>query len=239
MSTTEVEIADEKKQSSAAPHPGLFISFEGTEGSGKTTQMRLLVERLRAGGYVVTENQEPGATPIGAKIRGILLDPANAEISPMAELLLMFASRAQAAAQIVAPALARGEVVVSDRFTDSTLAYQGAARGLGFDRVLEAHRLSLGSLQPDITICISVDVAEGLGRARKRNQMHEKKSRETRIDEQPLAFHERVREGYERIAALEPARFRMIDGLGSPPAVASRVWAEIVPLLAEKARMKQ
>lgn len=212
--------------------PGLFISFEGTEGSGKTTQMRLLIERLRAAGHTVTENQEPGATPIGAQIRRILLDPANGEIAPMTELLLMFASRAQAAAEIVLPALARGEVVVSDRFTDSTLAYQGAARGLGFETVVAAHRLALGSLQPDIAICISVDVAEGLARARRRNQSLAGERAETRIDEQPLAFHERVREGYERIATLEPGRFRMIDGSDTQQAVAARVWAEIAPLLA-------
>lgn len=210
--------------------PGLFITLEGTEGSGKTTQMRLLVERLRAAGRVVTENREPGATRIGGKIRGILLDPEHPEMMPMTELLLMFASRAQAAAEIVLPALERGEVVVSDRFTDSTLAYQGVARGLGFETVLELHRLALGSLRPDITFCVAVDVAEGLARARRRNQAREGRS-EARIDEQPLAFHQRVREGYERIAALEPARFRIIDGSGSPPAVASRIWSQVAPLL--------
>ncbi|MGH9611409.1 MAG: dTMP kinase, partial [Bryobacteraceae bacterium] len=149
--------------------PGLFITLEGTEGSGKTTQMRLLVDRLRAGGNVVTENREPGATRIGSMIRGILLDPEYREMAPMTELLLMFASRVQAAEEIVLPGLERGEIVVSDRFTDSTLAYQGAARGLGFQTVLELHRLALGSLRPDITICLAVDVAEGLARARHRN----------------------------------------------------------------------
>ncbi|MGH9620876.1 MAG: dTMP kinase, partial [Bryobacteraceae bacterium] len=203
--------------------PGLFITLEGTEGSGKTTQMRLLVDRLRAGGNVVTENREPGATRIGSMIRGILLDPEYREMAPMTELLLMFASRVQAAEEIVLPALERGEIVVSDRFTDSTLAYQGAARGLGFQTVLELHRLALGSLRPDITICLAVDVAEGLARARHRNQSREGQS-EARIDEQPLAFHERVREGYNRIAALEPARFRIVDASGSPPAVAERIW---------------
>ncbi|HEX7359638.1 MAG TPA: dTMP kinase [Bryobacteraceae bacterium] len=210
--------------------PGLFITLEGTEGSGKTTQMRLLVDRLRAGGNVVTENREPGATRIGAKIRGILLDPEYREMAPMTELLMMFASRVQAAEEIVLPALERGEIVVSDRFTDSTLAYQGAARGLGFQTVLELHRLALGSLRPDLTICLAVDVAEGLARARSRNQSHGGQS-EARIDEQPLAFHERVREGYNRIAALEPARFRIVDASGSPPAVAERIWSAISPLL--------
>ncbi|MGH9625257.1 MAG: dTMP kinase, partial [Bryobacteraceae bacterium] len=131
---------------------------------------------------------------------------------------------------IVLPGLERGEIVVSDRFTDSTLAYQGAARGLGFQTVLELHRLALGSLRPDITICLAVDVAEGLARARHRNQSREGQS-EARIDEQPLAFHERVREGYNRIAALEPARFRIVDASGSPPAVAERIWPAIAPLL--------
>src|SRR5689334_20802197 len=114
-------------------HQGLFLSFEGTEGSGKSTQVRLLVERLRELGLKVVENQEPGATAIGKQIRRILLDPANNEMTSMAELLLMFASRAQAASEVILPALNRGEIVVSDRFTDSTLAYQGFARGLGFD----------------------------------------------------------------------------------------------------------
>lgn len=230
MSTIELAVADDERRFSA-PHRSLFITFEGIEGSGKTTQMRLAIERLRAIGYAVTENQEPGATPIGARIRSILLDPVHREIAPMTELLLMFASRAQAAEEIILPALRRGEIVVSDRFTDSTLAYQGEACGLGFDTVLEAHRLALGSLHPDLTICISIEVAEGLARARKRNRSRCDERSETRIDEQPLAFHERVREGYARIAALEPARFRLVDGSGSPPAVAARVWAEIAALL--------
>ena len=127
--------------------------------------MRLLVDRLRENRAPVMENQEPGATTIGRQIRRILLDPAHQEMAPMTELLLMFASRAQAAAEIILPALNRGDIVVSDRFTDSTLAYQGEARGLGFETVLEAHRLALGSLLPDLTICITIDVETGLDRA--------------------------------------------------------------------------
>src|ERR1700685_1119262 len=150
--------------------PGLFITFEGTEGSGKTTQMRLLVERLRAMGLAVVENQEPGATRIGTQIRRILLDPAHAELAAMTELLLMFAARAQAAVEIIIPALERGEIAVSDRFTDSTLAYQGEARGLGFETVLAAHRLALGSLFSDLTICLVVDTENGLARADRRNR---------------------------------------------------------------------
>lgn len=200
---------------------GLFISFEGTEGSGKSTQMRLLVDRMRGQGLAVTENQEPGATMIGGQIRRILLDPAHDEMAPMTELLLMFASRTQAASEIIVPALNRGEIVVTDRFTDSTLAYQGAARGIGFATVLEVHRLALGNLWPDVTICMNVDVELGLSRAQRRNAT---RPEETRLDQQSLAFHLRVAEGYRKIAELEPRRFHLVDGAGSREQVADRIW---------------
>ena len=213
---------------------GLFISFEGTEGSGKSTQMRLLAERLRAEGHTVIENQEPGGTVIGKQIRRVLLDPANAEMASMTELLLMFASRAQAASEIIFPALSLGQIVVTDRFTDSTLAYQGEARGLGFDIVFSAHRLALGSLFPDVTICIDINVEEGLARAHRRNQRNTGGSCEDRLDQQSIDFHTRVRDGYRRIASLEPARFYIVDGRGSVGSVAERVWAEIAPRFAAK-----
>lgn len=217
---------------------GLFISFEGTEGSGKSTQMRLLAERLRERGYSVIENQEPGATAIGRQLRRIVLDPAHQEMAPMTELLLMFASRAQAAAEIITPALQNGAVVVSDRFTDSTLAYQGEARGLGFDVVLAAHRLALGTLRPDLTLCISMDVEAALARAHRRNEARVANDSETRIDEQSLDFHRRVEAGYRRIAAMEPERFRLIDGSGAPGDVAKRVWTEMSPVLQRAALRK-
>lgn len=194
--------------------------------------MKLLVERLKMLGLPVTENQEPGGTQIGRQIRRIMLDPAHEEMSPMTELLLMFASRAQAAAEIIVPALERGEIVVSDRFTDSTLAYQGEARGLGFETVLQAHRLALGSLLPDLTVCINIDVEAGLARAHERNSEDES---EARLDRQRLDFHHRVSAGYRRIAQREPGRFRLVDGAGSREEVAERVWAEISPLLSERA----
>lgn len=211
---------------------GLFISFEGTEGSGKTTQMRLLVARLRGMGLTVVENQEPGATLIGGQIRRILLDPAHQEMAPMTELLLMFASRAQAAAEIILPALYAGHIVITDRFTDSTLAYQGEARGLGFERVMRAHDLALGSLLPHITICVSVDIELGLARAHRRNEESPSACREARIDRQSLEFHKRVEQGYRKIAAQDPARFRMVDGHGERSVVAERVWREVSPILA-------
>ena len=206
---------------------GLFITFEGTEGSGKSTQMQLLVERLRGLGSTVIENQEPGATGIGKQIRRILLDPAHHEMAPMTELLLMFASRTQAAAEIIIPALERGHIVVSDRFTDSTLAYQGEGRGLGFETVLQTHRLALGPLLPDLTICIRIDVETGLARAEHRNRRSPEDAIEARLDRQSLDFHRRVCEGYEKIASLEPQRFRMVDGQGDRAAVAQRIWAEV------------
>ena len=210
---------------------GLFISFEGTEGSGKTTQMRLLVARLRESGLTVVTNKEPGATRIGGQIRRILLHPAHQEIAPATELLLMFASRAQAAAEIIKPALERGEIVVSDRFTDSTLAYQGAARGLGFETVLALHRLVLDALLPDLTLCIVADLETGLARARRRNRASKREASEARLDQMSLDFHKRVEEGYREIARLEPERFRIIDGSGRRSQVAEQVWAEVRPLL--------
>lgn len=210
---------------------GLFITFEGTEGSGKTTQMKLLVEHLRQLGLTVTENQEPGATDIGKQIRRILLDPENERMASMTELLLMFASRTQATAEIIAPALQRGEIVVSDRFTDSTLAYQGEARDLGFETVLGAHKLALGSLMPDLTICVQVDLQTGLRRAHKRNAVVQGEVSEARLDQQSLEFHQRVSRGYHRIAELEPQRFRFVDGEGSIEEVAERVWAVTAGLL--------
>ena len=212
---------------------GLFITFEGTEGSGKTTQMRLLSDRLRKEGYTVTESQEPGATNIGRQIRRILLDPAHDEMAAMAELLLMFASRAQAAQEILLPALAAQHVVISDRFTDSSLAYQGAGRNLGYETVRKAHHLALGSLQPDLTICLWLDVEAGLLRAQHRNASNGSDQGEARLDRQSLDFHYCVADGYRHIAAMEPARFKVVDANGEPGAVFERVWGEVLPFLAK------
>jgi dTMP kinase len=215
---------------------GLFISFEGSDGSGKSTQLKLLAERLRREGHTVVENVEPGGTPIGQQIRRILLDRANDEMAPMAELLLMFASRAQAVAQSILPALRRGEIVLSDRFTDSSLAYQGEARGIGFDLVRALHELSLGALMPDLTVCIEIDLDTSLARAHGRNQSAGTPSEETRLDEQSMAFHRRVREGYRKIASEEPQRFKIVDGWEAPEIVAERVWQLVRPLVTTAAR---
>ena len=208
---------------------GLLISFEGNDGSGKSTQLRLLAERLEQQGFDVVQNAEPGGTRIGQQIRRILLNPAHDEISPVTELLLMFASRAQAAAEIIEPALESGAIVLTDRFTDASLAYQGVARGLGFDAVRDLHRLTLGTLMPALTLCIELDLELSMARAQHRNSDSAGKNDETRFDEQSLAFHRRVREGYHRIALEEPDRFVILDGSGLRGEVADRVWAIVGP----------
>lgn len=207
-------------------HLGLFITFEGPDGSGKSTQARLLAERLRRDGYPVLETVEPGGTPIGQQIRRILLDPANRELRPIPELLLMFAARAQNVEQSVLPALAEGKIVVSDRFTDSSIAYQGAGHGLGWETVLEVDRIACHGLVPDLTLCIDIDTETGLARAHSRNQQHE-----MRYEQQAADFHQRVRAAYHELARREPLRFRLIDGNGSPDDIAVKVWQEVLTLL--------
>jgi dTMP kinase len=207
---------------------GLFITLEGTDGSGKTTQLRRLIARLRAQGRTVCETVEPGGTPIGMAIRGILLDAANRELSAAAELLLYFASRAQNVHQTILPALERGEIVVCDRFTDSTIVYQGAGRGLGADVVRELHRIACGSLQPDLTIYLDLDLETGLQRAQSRNSESSGAS-ENRFEEEPVEFHRRVREAYLKLAAGEPRRIRVIDARADADRVEQAVWAEVAP----------
>lgn len=207
-------------------HLGLFITFEGPDGSGKSTQARLLAERLRRDGYPVLETVEPGGTPIGQQIRRILLDPANLELRPIPELLLMFAARAQNVEQSVLPALAEGKIVVSDRFTDSSIAYQGAGHGLGWETVLAVDRIACHGLVPDLTLCIDIDSETGLARAHSRNQQHE-----MRYEQQAVDFHQRVRAAYHELARREPRRFRLIDGSGSPEDIAVKVWDEVFTLL--------
>ncbi len=205
---------------------GLFITFEGPDGSGKSTQMRIFVERLRSLGRVVTVNQEPGGSVIGQQVRKILLAPENHDMTPLTELLLMFASRTQAAEETIRPALARGEIVVSDRFTDSSLAYQGGGREIGFDLVLAVHRLVLGDLYPDLTILVDINLELGLTRARGRN--YEKQSvSEARLDEQGLEFHKRVRTAYCELAALDQKRVFAFDGAEPIETVAEKIWRTV------------
>ena len=201
---------------------GLFISFEGLDGSGKTTQMRRLAKRLRACGHVVLETVEPGGTEIGGKIRQVLLDAANQELSPIAELLLYFASRAQNVDERIGPALRRGEIVLADRFTDSTLVYQGCGRGLGAETVLALDRVACRGLKPDLTLLVDIDVETSLARARARNAAQP--AGETRMDEQSLEFHRKVYEAYQALAAGEPERIRRIDGRAAIEEIELAIW---------------
>jgi len=203
---------------------GVFITFEGPDGSGKSTQMRLLAERLRHTGREVVETQEPGGTEIGRQIRVILLDSGNHKLCPVAEMLLYFAARAQNFDECILPAWERGAIVLSDRFTDSTLAYQGGGRSLGSDTVMTLHDIACHGLQPDLTICIDVDAETGLSRVKLRNG-----ATRDRIEEQSLDFHRRVREIYLELGRKYPERIKIIDGKGRIEDVAERVWRIVEP----------
>ena len=206
---------------------GQFITFEGIDGSGKTTQMRLLVRRLQTQGRDVLEAVEPGGTAVGRQIRRILLDAANQDLRPTTELLLYFASRAQNVEQCIVPALAAGQIVVCDRFTDSTLAYQGYARGLGAETVLALDRIACRGLAPDLTLLIDLDLDTALARAHKRNTGGA--TDETRMDDQSREFHQKVRNAYLALAKQHAGRFRVIDGRGTPEEIAGRVWESVAP----------
>jgi dTMP kinase len=206
---------------------GLFITFEGMDGSGKTTQMHRLAARLRATGRTVLETAEPGGTPIGMQIRRILLDSANQELSPSAELLLYFASRAQNVDQWIRPALDRGEVVLADRFTDSSLVYQGCGRGLGAQAVMALDRIACRGLKPRLTILVEIDPETSLARAHARNAAEP--HCETRMDEQSLEFHRAVYQAYRSLAAAEPERVKPVDGRAPVEALEERIWEIVTP----------
>jgi dTMP kinase len=202
-------------------HRGSFITFEGLDGCGKTTQFRMLAQWLREHGKDVVETVEPGGTAIGQQIRRILLDPASAGIQPRAELLLYFASRAQNVDQVIRPALDAGRIVLCDRFTDSTMVYQGWGRGLDVDVVRDLDRIACQGLKPDVTFLIDIDLETSLMRARRRNERLGPS--ESRIDEESAAFHERVRQGYLALAKAEPDRVVVIDGAAGIGEVSQRI----------------
>jgi dTMP kinase len=199
---------------------GRFITFEGLDGTGKSTQMRRLAAVLRAAGHKVIETREPGGTPTAEKIRKILLDSGTAGLAPLAEMALMFASRAQHIAEVIEPGLAAGSIVLCDRFTDSTEAYQGSGRKLGSDAVRELHLVLCGNLQPDLTLLLDSNPQASVSRARRRNKRASKgvsrSHDENRFEQETRAFFGRVREGYAVIAKREPGRVVMVDARGTP-----------------------
>ena len=187
----------------------LFVTFEGPEGSGKTTQIALLSKYLEEKSYPVLATREPGGTSIGDQIRAILLDPQNTEMLPASEALLFSAARAQIVNQVIRPHLAQGDIVLCDRYADSTLAYQGYGHGLKLEMLHIITALATEGLKPDLTIYLDIDIEEGL----RRKLAAHKASREewNRLDRQETAFHCRVREGYLQMAASEPDRWLVID----------------------------
>lgn len=195
---------------------GVFISFEGIEGSGKSTQAKLLKEFLINSGYDVLLTVEPGGTRIGEEIRRLILSLDNKNMLPLTELLLYNASRIQHIEEIILPSLKRGFVVITDRFTDSTIAYQGYGRKISIDLIIEVDRLINNSLRPDLTILLDLDPKEGL----KRNERLNKKDR---LELEDLEFHERVRRGYLEIASKEPDRIKVINASESIEVVHSEV----------------
>lgn len=193
---------------------GLFITFEGLDGSGKTTQLKRLVTWLQKRGMTPVVTRQPGGTVTGDRIRELLLDSRSGGLAPRTEMALMFADRAQAIAEVIEPALGAGRVVVCDRYTDSTEAYQGGGRGLGSELVLDLHRLICGGLQPDLTLLLLPSLDASLERARRRNDRvtaHSGKD-ENRFEQEKDAFYRRVWEAYRQIAARDAERVVVIEG---------------------------
>lgn len=193
---------------------GLFITLEGIEGSGKSTQMELLKRHLEGMGMEVLALREPGGTALGERVRSILLNSSEEPVDPWAELFLYEACRAQLVRRVIRPSLEAGTTVICDRFTDSTLAYQGYGRGLDIEAVSRANLVCAGGLRPDITVLIDCDAEEGLRRAWSRIGSKEGGAREDRFEREDVSFHRRVRDGYLMIAGAEPDRVKVVDGKG-------------------------
>jgi dTMP kinase len=204
-----------------------FVTFEGVEGCGKSTQLRLLEQALRARGVSVVVTREPGGTPLGVKLRRLLLDPAVAA-EPLTELLLLLADRAQHVARVIRPALAAGSWVLSDRFADSSMAYQGVARGLGATLVRTLNEVACQEVWPDRTIVVDLPVAEALTRARRRRTTT---ARNRRFEDLADGFHRAVADAYRGLAEAEPSRVRIVSGSGSVTQVHQRVLDALADVL--------
>jgi dTMP kinase len=206
----------------------MFISFEGPDGCGKTTQLALLADFLVRQGYTVCRTREPGGTPIGEQIRVVLHDPANREMDPRTEILLYSASRAQIVAQVIRPALAAGKVVLCDRFYDSTLAYQGYGHGLDLNVLRQITLFATGGLKPDLTIYLEVAPEVGL-----RRRQQDQEAEWNRLDALALEFHRRVHAGYHELIAAEPARWVVVNGERPVDAVQADIRAVVTARLSK------
>jgi dTMP kinase len=197
---------------------GRLITFEGIDGCGKTTQLRMLERVLTSRGVSYVSTREPGGTPLGTTIRAALLNVSRSSVEPLAELLLYAADRAQHVREVVSPALEAGRVVLSDRYADATTAYQGYGRGFDLKLVEELNQLATSGLKPDLTLLFDLEVSVGLSRVQRRSdfaQADDAPEQADRLDREPTTFHERVRRGYLEMAAREPHRFRIIPAAGS------------------------
>jgi len=204
---------------------GIFITFEGLDGCGKSTQLEKLASAIRAKGREVVVTREPGGTPIGEKIRAVLLDSRTEGLAARAEMALMFASRAQQIHQVIKPALREGKIVLCDRFTDSSEAYQGHGRQLGSQTILDMHKVVCGDFYPELTLLLVGDVDSGLSRARERNRKDEDK--EGRFEREQADFFQRVAEGYRQIARREPKRVAVIEAARSIEEVHANIVAAL------------
>lgn len=210
---------------------GFFITFEGVEGCGKTTQLRLLQEFLTARGYAVTATREPGGTPIGDGIRRLVLSPGASAIDRKTELMLYEASRAQHMCEVIGPALSNGHIVLCDRFGDATLAYQGYAQGLPLDCIETLNRFASGNRSPDLTILLDCSVELGLERTRERAARTGQDVTEDRFEKKDLDFHRRVRQGYLALARSHSSRFLIVDGSGEPDAAQAVIRSAVLDRL--------
>ncbi len=208
---------------------GLLISFEGVDGSGKSTQLARIADRLRAAGIEPLLVREPGGTALGERIREILLDPDTGDIDPAAEALLYAASRAELVATTIEPALASGRVVLVDRYVDSSLAYQGAGRGLGIERVLEANLLATRGRLPELTVLVALDPSAARERLAQRDEAEPGAADEDRLEQAGDEFFARVHEAYRELAARWPDRIAVVDGAGAADDVERLVDAALQP----------
>ncbi len=213
---------------------GFFITFEGLDGSGKSTQLKRLANSLRARGHAVTTTRQPGGTEIGGQIRSVLLHSKTKNVAPLAEMALMFADRAQSIQQIIQPALEQGQIVLCDRFTDSTEAYQGGGRGLGSEIVLALHRTLCGDLWPDLTILLLPNLDASLARARRRNLRQQAHGNdENRFEAEERAFYERIFLKYREIAARDVLRVVTIEDDATLEVVEQRILSIVEERLAK------
>ena len=209
----------------------MFITLEGIEGSGKTTQIDRLAEFFHDRGMACVTTRQPGGTVIGENIRSILLNPENHAIEPMTELLLYLADRAQHINEIIRPALATGKTIICDRYFDATVVYQGFARGLSVELLLELHRILFENLKPDVTLLLDLSPQQGLERAWQQLNNGQRAGGESRFENEALAFHEKVRAGYLELAKLEPQRFRTIDASRNADHVFAQIRTTLAPFL--------